>query len=299
MKITENSHLFIIGLQNDYIDRSFGNNYKGSKSILNSRNYINIINGFTEKYASKFKKIYFIKDYHPFNHHSFKCNGGTLPTHCVQASQGAKLVDEMINLYNIYQDKSIILFKGIVSQYYSYSVVHYDNDEYAKKMQRNIGCKIELINKYTGCFALNNQSDEINNDIIITLHNSYQYMYENILDGEDIYLLGVLGDTVIKDSAIYLKKLKPLCNVYIIDNLTAYDIVSIDQVIDNKSKVRDYIVNNNIYNYNGRVLTIIKNLNESFISFLTIMYKFYYTEKNKKDDIIKDYEKYNIKLIYL
>ena len=45
----------------------------------------------------KFDKVYFTLDWHPWNHCSFKANGGIWPQHCVRYTVGAALPDGILD----------------------------------------------------------------------------------------------------------------------------------------------------------------------------------------------------------
>lgn len=73
--------LVVIDLQKDFIN---GN--------LPAKNGADII-PYIDAVKSKFDKVYFTLDWHPYNHCSFKKYGGIWPEHCVQYTEGASLPD--------------------------------------------------------------------------------------------------------------------------------------------------------------------------------------------------------------
>ena len=60
---------------------------------------------------TKFDKVYFTLDWHPWNHCSFKANGGIWPQHCVRYTVGAALPDGILD--NIDVDNVKFLPKGM------------------------------------------------------------------------------------------------------------------------------------------------------------------------------------------
>lgn len=48
------------------------------------------------KIMPQFDSIVFTLDYHPYNHCSFKDNGGTWPVHCVKGTEGSSLPNEFL-----------------------------------------------------------------------------------------------------------------------------------------------------------------------------------------------------------
>ena len=48
------------------------------------------------KIMPQFDNIIFTLDYHPYNHCSFKDNGGTWPVHCVRGTEGSSLPNEFL-----------------------------------------------------------------------------------------------------------------------------------------------------------------------------------------------------------
>lgn len=71
----------------------------------------------------------FTADFHPYNHCSFKENGGEWPRHCVEHTKGAAIHDALINAAHSTNGDVKILEKGILSDKEEYSV--FDN-QYAK-----------------------------------------------------------------------------------------------------------------------------------------------------------------------
>lgn len=48
------------------------------------------------KIMPQFDNIVFTLDYHPYNHCSFKDNGGTWPVHCVRGTEGSSLPNDFL-----------------------------------------------------------------------------------------------------------------------------------------------------------------------------------------------------------
>lgn len=78
--------LIIIDLQKDFYDPAGSLYVKGAEVIPGK------VAGFVDGYDN----VIFTLDFHPFEHCSFKENGGIWPEHCVQYSWGASLPDEVL-----------------------------------------------------------------------------------------------------------------------------------------------------------------------------------------------------------
>jgi nicotinamidase/pyrazinamidase len=107
------SALLVIDLQNDFCSG-------GSMEVPNSLMVIPIVN----RIKCKFDIVIFSKDWHPANHSSFVGNGGKLPPHCIQFSNGANLHSQL----EIDKDRDFIVHKGTNPKYDAYSAF-YDSKE--------------------------------------------------------------------------------------------------------------------------------------------------------------------------
>lgn len=61
-------------------------------------------------------------DWHPVNHFSFESNGGPWPSHCVQDTQGAAILPDLLKALNCTPGKVFILTKGLDPETEEYSV---------------------------------------------------------------------------------------------------------------------------------------------------------------------------------
>lgn len=77
--------IILVDLQNDFSE-------VGALPVKDASLTIPVINKFLAQLQSRSVVVY-SKDWHPLNHCSFTQNGGTWPTHCVQGSKGAELID--------------------------------------------------------------------------------------------------------------------------------------------------------------------------------------------------------------
>ena len=68
----------------------------------------------------------FTQDWHPFNHCSFKENGGVWPMHCLQESKGAAIYDDVLKSAYDSFGKNLFLKKGFDKDKESYSVFYDD-----------------------------------------------------------------------------------------------------------------------------------------------------------------------------
>ena len=80
--------LVICNCQSDFIAGTMCK--KSTKSILP------VIKTFIKENKNNIDKIIFTIDWHPYNHCSFKKNGGNLPIHCVQDTPGACIEPKLL-----------------------------------------------------------------------------------------------------------------------------------------------------------------------------------------------------------
>ena len=81
--------MVVVDLQKDFID----GNLPATDGIRVVEPIKNVL--------TKFDKVYFTLDWHPWNHCSFKDNGGIWPQHCVRYTVGAALPDGILDNLNI------------------------------------------------------------------------------------------------------------------------------------------------------------------------------------------------------
>jgi len=77
-----------IDLQNDFGNPKGSLYVKGGEELIDVF-YLNIVDILNSNL------VFWTRDYHPIKHCSFKDNGGTWPTHCVQGSWGSKIMDSL------------------------------------------------------------------------------------------------------------------------------------------------------------------------------------------------------------
>ena len=80
--------LIIVDCQNDFIS--------GTMAVKGAKQAVDNIKKFITANVSKISKVIFTVDWHPFNHCSFKRNGGQWPVHCVQFTPGACIEPKLL-----------------------------------------------------------------------------------------------------------------------------------------------------------------------------------------------------------
>ena len=80
--------LIIVDCQNDFIT--------GTMSVNGARIAVEEIKKFIKNHKKEICKILFTVDWHPYNHMSFKKNGGQWATHCVQYTPGACIEPKLL-----------------------------------------------------------------------------------------------------------------------------------------------------------------------------------------------------------
>ena len=80
--------LIIVDCQNDFIT--------GTMSVKGAKIAVDEIKKFINKHKEEIDKIIFTVDWHPYNHMSFKRNGGQWATHCVQYTPGACIEPKLL-----------------------------------------------------------------------------------------------------------------------------------------------------------------------------------------------------------
>ena len=90
MKRTEPANIMVVvDLQKDFID--------GNLPATDGTRVVEPI----KSVLTDFDRVYFTLDWHPWNHCSFKANGGIWPQHCVRYTVGAALPDGILDSLNI------------------------------------------------------------------------------------------------------------------------------------------------------------------------------------------------------
>ena len=80
--------LIIVDCQNDFIT--------GTMTVKGAKDTVEEIKKFIKSHKNEIDKIVFTVNWHPYNHCSFKKNGGQLPTHCVQYTPGACIEPKLL-----------------------------------------------------------------------------------------------------------------------------------------------------------------------------------------------------------
>lgn len=117
--------LLLIDVQYDFINGSLA--VDGAPAIMDSlAAYI------AEQPADTFSQIVMTADFHPYNHSSFKDNGGLWPVHCVAHSHGASIYQPVFEAVNKQIPCAPVLTKGDNVAVDEYSIMA--NTASAKKL---------------------------------------------------------------------------------------------------------------------------------------------------------------------
>lgn len=117
--------LLLVDVQYDFINGSLA--VSGAPAVMDSlAAYI------AEQPAGTFSQIVMTADFHPYNHSSFKDNGGMWPVHCVAYSHGASIYQPVFEAVNKQIPCSPVLTKGDNVAVDEYSIMA--NDASAKKL---------------------------------------------------------------------------------------------------------------------------------------------------------------------
>lgn len=99
------SLLLLVDVQYDFINGSLA--VEGAPVVMdNLANYIATLPKGT------FSTIVMTADFHPYNHSSFKDNGGLWPVHCVQHSHGAAIYQPVFEAVKVQFPDAQVLTKG-------------------------------------------------------------------------------------------------------------------------------------------------------------------------------------------
>ena len=121
--------LLLVDVQYDFINGSLA--VSGAPAVMDSlAAYI------AEQPAETFSQIVMTADFHPYNHSSFKDNGGMWPVHCVAYSHGASIYQPVFEAVNKQIPCSPVLTKGDNVSVDEYSIMA--NAASAKKLLRII-----------------------------------------------------------------------------------------------------------------------------------------------------------------
>ncbi len=106
--------LIVVDVQYDFLPG-------GALAVKDGDAVVAVINSIRDR----FDMTIFTQDYHPENHCSFSMNGGIWPVHCVAATHGANIHDDLL------RKNDVIVKKGINNAIDSYSGF-YDNERKSK-----------------------------------------------------------------------------------------------------------------------------------------------------------------------
>ena len=115
--------LIIVDCQNDFIS--------GTMSVKNAKLALECIKEFIKSNIKEIDKIIFTVDWHPYNHCSFKRNGGEWPVHCLQFTPGACIEPKLLKYVLSTEIPYEVSKKGEieeVEQYGAFSEIEYSCD---------------------------------------------------------------------------------------------------------------------------------------------------------------------------
>jgi len=81
--------LIVVHVQNDFVEG-------GTLAVPGGKEVVVPVNRYIQAFQSKQLSIIATRDWHPYNHCSFRDQGGSWPPHCVQGSPGAQFVAELL-----------------------------------------------------------------------------------------------------------------------------------------------------------------------------------------------------------
>ena len=116
--------LIIVDCQNDFIT--------GTMLVKGAKSAVEEIKKFIKNHKNEIEKIVFTVDWHPYNHCSFKRNGGQWPQHCVQYTPGACIEPKLLKHVQSMNIDYEVSQKGVieeVEQYGAFSEIEYVSDE--------------------------------------------------------------------------------------------------------------------------------------------------------------------------
>ncbi|MGH7273756.1 MAG: isochorismatase family protein, partial [Nitrospiria bacterium] len=83
MKLDLHTALIIVHVQKDFCTG-------GALAVPQGGEVVPVMNRYIDLFLKSGAPIYATRDWHPFNHCSFKPQGGPWPIHCVQGTPGAQ-----------------------------------------------------------------------------------------------------------------------------------------------------------------------------------------------------------------
>lgn len=111
-----NRMLLLVDVQYDFINGSLAVN-GAPESMQALADYI------SAQPKGTYKQIVMTSDFHPYNHSSFKDNGGMWPVHCVQYSHGAAVFQPVLDAVHAHQADAVVLTKGDDVKVDEYSIM--------------------------------------------------------------------------------------------------------------------------------------------------------------------------------
>ena len=124
-----NRMLLLVDVQYDFINGSLAVN-GAPESMQALADYI------SAQPKGTYKQIVMTSDFHPYNHSSFKDNGGMWPVHCVQYSHGAAIFQPVLDAVHAHQADAVVLTKGDDVKVDEYSIMA--NKASAERLQQII-----------------------------------------------------------------------------------------------------------------------------------------------------------------
>ena len=109
-----NTLLLIIDPQIDFINGSLV--VPGAEAAMDS------LAEFVSRKGDSYQLIAVTLDQHPFNHSSFKSNGGMWPVHCMAHSVGAAVWPPLLEALRLRNTPTVFLTKGLVTTTEEYSI---------------------------------------------------------------------------------------------------------------------------------------------------------------------------------
>ncbi|MBO5427715.1 MAG: isochorismatase family protein [Prevotella sp.] len=125
----DNRMLLLVDVQYDFINGSLAVN-GAPESMQALADYI------SAQPKGTYKQIVMTSDFHPYNHSSFKDNGGMWPVHCVQYSHGAAIFQPVLDAVHAHQADAVVLTKGDDVKVDEYSIMA--NKASAERLQQII-----------------------------------------------------------------------------------------------------------------------------------------------------------------
>ncbi|MGO9644198.1 MAG: nicotinamidase [Candidatus Bathyarchaeia archaeon] len=89
IRISEKTALVVVDVQNDFCPG-------GALAVPEGDRVVPVLNEYVKMFRAAGAPIIFTRDWHPFDHSSFKSQGGPWPNHCIQNSDGAKFYPSLV-----------------------------------------------------------------------------------------------------------------------------------------------------------------------------------------------------------